>query len=310
MVQTDIKKVLAYSTCSQLGYMVAAIGAGSQLAGFFHLFTHAFFKALLFLAAGSIIHAVHSNEMKDMGGLAKKMKLTTVLFGIGTLAIAGIPPFAGFFSKDLLLEALEHHRIAWAVGLLTAGLTAYYMGKSFFLAFMGTARTEGASHAHESGPLMTVPMGILAVLAFGAGFFGPTFARTIHVEMEPLHVTTTGIAALVMAVGGLGMAYALHGTASSTVDGPAPVSSLRAFVKLRLVDRFYESLYRDVMMVLSRAIGWFDRYVIDGLMNVVGYLALEGGQGARVVQTGQPADYVFVVALGMIALMFWGYVGG
>ncbi len=152
VVQTDIKKVLAYSTCSQLGYMIAALGAGSLMAGYFHLTTHAFFKALLFLGAGSVIHAVHSNELSSMGGLAKKMKLTTVTFVVGALALAGFPGFSGFFSKDLILEALYEKQL-WgplALLMLAAFLTAFYMGRVVFLAFFGKP-SEAAEHAHESG---------------------------------------------------------------------------------------------------------------------------------------------------------------
>ncbi len=151
LVQTDIKKVLAYSTCSQLGYMVAALGAGSAFAGFFHLGTHAFFKALLFLAAGSVIHAVHSNSLADMGGLRKKMPWTALTFGLGALSLAGVPGFAGFFSKDLVLEAVEGKlgSIPWAMLLATAFLTAFYMGRVVIKAFFG-APSAKAAHAHEA----------------------------------------------------------------------------------------------------------------------------------------------------------------
>ncbi|MBI5497678.1 MAG: NADH-quinone oxidoreductase subunit L [Deltaproteobacteria bacterium] len=310
-VQTDVKKVLAYSTCSQLGYMVAAVGAGGKLAAYFHLTTHAFFKALLFLAAGSIIHGVHSNELPAMGGLWKKMKLTTVLFGIGVLAIAGIPGFSGFFSKDLVLEQLEHHTVVWVVGLLTAGLTAYYMGKAFVLAFAGEARSDGAAHAHESGLLMTGPMVLLAVLAVVAGFFANPFARLTHLAEPGFHLTTTGILALVLALGGLGAAWLFHGPrAKDPAAVPGFLAPVDALVKAGLVDRFYEWSYRVVMLGLAKIIGWVDRYLVDGVMNLFGWVALEGGAALRVVQTGRAPDYVFAVVVGLVALMAWGYVGG
>ncbi|HEX7602980.1 MAG TPA: NADH-quinone oxidoreductase subunit L, partial [Polyangiaceae bacterium] len=166
LVQTDIKKVLAYSTCSQLGYMVAALGAGSMMGGFFHLTTHAFFKALLFLAAGSAIHAVHSNEIGDMGGLAKKMPLTGAAFVIGALALAGIPGFSGFFSKDLVLESVEGKlgHVPWIALLFTAFLTAFYMGRVVVVAFFGKPSGEKAEHAHEAGWSMRGPLVVLATL--------------------------------------------------------------------------------------------------------------------------------------------------
>ena len=175
-VQTDIKKVLAYSTISQLGYMFLGLGVGSVSAGIFHLFTHAFFKALLFLGAGSVIHAVHSNEMKDMGGLRKKLPITSITFFIGTLAIAGLPYFSGFHSKEAILgnawAAADQmggtwlHYLPFAFGILTAGMTAFYMFRLYFKTFEGKPKNEHAfAHAHESPWTMTVPLCILAVLS-------------------------------------------------------------------------------------------------------------------------------------------------
>ena len=184
LVQTDIKKVLAYSTCSQLGYMVAALGAGSVLGGFFHLTTHAFFKALLFLAAGSAIHAVHSNDIGDMGGLAKRMPLTAAAFVVGALALAGIPGFSGFFSKDLVLEAVEGKlgSLPWAALLATAFLTAFYMGRVVFVAFFGKPSGDGAEHAHEPGWSMRGPLVVLAILAAGGGLLAAPFAKLYGAE--------------------------------------------------------------------------------------------------------------------------------
>nr|MBP6608394.1 NADH-quinone oxidoreductase subunit L [Deltaproteobacteria bacterium] len=172
LFQNDIKKVLAYSTCSQLGYMIAALGAGSLLGGFFHLTTHAFFKALLFLGAGSVIHAVHSNDLRDMGGLARKMPLTTLTFVIGALSLAGLPGLAGFFSKDLILEAVGEHGLSlWLVLLLvSAFLTAFYMGRLLLRVFFAPA-TEKSSHAHESGGFLLLPLVLLAVPALATGYF-------------------------------------------------------------------------------------------------------------------------------------------
>ena len=170
LVQDDIKKVLAYSTVSQLGYMVAAMGAGAYTAGLFHLWTHAFFKGLLFLGAGSVIHGVHSNNMSDMGGLRKKMPVTFGTFVAGTLALAGIFPFAGFFSKDEILAAFnyEGYTAVLAIGIIGAFITAFYMARTVFLTFYGTYKGHG--EPHESPRLMTVPMVILAGLAVVGGW--------------------------------------------------------------------------------------------------------------------------------------------
>lgn len=306
-VQDDLKKVLAYSTCSQLGLMVASLGAGAVMAGYFHLFTHAFFKALLFLGAGAVIHAVHTNDMRQMGGLFGKLKGTGTLFAIGVLALAGIAPLSGFFSKDLIMEALVEHPLAFALCMSTALLTPYYMGRAFFLTFLGKPRSHGAEHAHESPALMLVPMGILAVPAVLAGFYAAPFARAIGGEYH-FHFGAVGIAALVLALGGFALAYALHGRkAPETGAAPSPV---KAFLRAGYVDRFWEWGYRQALLVLAGAIAWFDRYVIDGVMNFFGWAALEGGSRLRTMQTGQAQDYVFFVFLAVIALAAWGYIGG
>jgi NADH-quinone oxidoreductase subunit L len=307
MVQDDIKKVLAYSTCSQLGLMVAGIGAGALMGGYFHLFTHAFFKALLFLAAGSVIHGVHTNDMREMGGLFQHMKVTGTLFAIGILALAGIAPFAGFFSKDLILEGLEHHPVAFAMCMSTAFLTPFYMGRAFFLTFVGKPRTHHAEHAHESHAPMLIPMLILAVPAVIAGFYAPAFAERIgaHYHFE---LGAVGIAGLVLALAGLGVAYVVYGRrAPDLAAAPSPV---KAFLRAGYVDRLWEYGYRRLMLVLSSAIAWFDRYIIDGVMNLFGWAALEGGARLRTMQTGQAQDYVFLVFLAVIALAAWGYIGG
>ena len=207
-VQTDIKKVLAYSTISQLGYMFLGLGVGSVSAGIFHLFTHAFFKALLFLAAGSVIHAVHSNEMKDMGGLRKKLPITWFTFLIGTLAIAGLPYLSGFHSKEAILgnayAAAEQmggtwlHYLPFAFGILTAGMTAFYMFRLYFKTFEGKPQNEHAfDHAHESPWTMTVPLCVLAVLSMcsaGIPFAPQSDGHAVGAADEGSHVTPTWFA--------------------------------------------------------------------------------------------------------------------
>jgi NADH-quinone oxidoreductase subunit L len=306
VVQTDIKKVLAYSTVSQLGYMMAALGAGALMGGYFHLTTHAFFKALLFLGAGSIIHAVHTQELDEMGGLLKKMPLTSGAFIIGTLALAGIPVFSGFFSKDLILESVLHAAqhdspLYWIpLVLLVAGvaLTAFYMGRVLFLAFFGEP-SEKVAHAHESGVPVLVSLGILAVLATVAGFGGAWLAGLYGVEHYSFHITPIGVTGLLLALGGLGLAWLIYGRGQLQAL-PAAMVPLGDFIRAGWVDRSFLFLYRVVMRSLSDFIGWFDRYVIDGLMNLSGWIALEGGDRFRRLQTGQVGDYLYAVLIGVI----------
>lgn len=303
LVQTDLKKVLAYSTCSQLGYMVTALGAGSAFAGFFHLGTHAFFKALLFLAAGSVIHAVHSNELKDMGGLSKKMPLTTAAFGLGALSLAGVPPLAGFFSKDLVLHTLEG-KLAWVPWLALMGaafLTAFYMGRVLIKAFFG-APSAKAGHAHEGGPALWGPLVFLMVPAALSGFLGHALAEGMHAHYEVHLLSLTPLVATTMGLGGLVAAVLVFGR-----GGAAPLAAtLEGLDRGGLVDRLWEGLYRGALLRLAGVIGWFDRYVIDGVMNGLGYAAIALGAGVRRLQSGLIRDYAFAVAVGVVLLALWG----
>ncbi len=305
LVQTDIKKVLAYSTCSQLGYMVAALGAGSMVGGFFHLTTHAFFKALLFLCAGSAIHAVHSNEIGEMGGLARKMPLTAGAFIIGALALAGIPGFSGFFSKDLVLEAVEGKlgSVPWGLLLLTAGLTAFYMGKVVFVAFFGEPSGEKARHAHEPGWSMRGPLVVLAVLSLGGGVFTGTFAH-LHGEAYHFHFGLgPGIAAF-LGVGGFALAYTVYGGGKRDAK-PAVVGFVERIANTRAVNRVYEFGFKNVTLVIADGLAWVDRYIVDGLINMLGYTSLEAGRKARPIQTGVAPDYVLAVVLGAVCVGAW-----
>ncbi len=304
-VQTDIKKVLAYSTCSQLGYMVAALGAGSVMGGYFHLTTHAFFKALLFLGAGSVIHAVHSNEMSDMGGLWKRMKLTTIVFVIGSISLAGIPGLAGFFSKDLILESMleSGHTVPWLMLLGAAFLTAFYMGRVLFTAFFGEP-SEKAKHAHEGGWEMQLPLVLLAIPALGAGYFASRFAGLWHLEYE-LHLNLEAGAASGLAILGFVVAYVMYGR-GAPVATPAILRPIAKLAASGALDRFYEGLYRVLGLKLAGAIGFFDRYVVDGLINLSGYLTLTTGQKLRRLQSGNVRDYVFVIAFAIFALSAFG----
>jgi NADH-quinone oxidoreductase subunit L len=302
LVQNDIKKVLAYSTCSQLGYMVAALGAGSAFAGFFHLGTHAFFKALLFLAAGSVIHAVHSNLLSDMGGLRKKLPVTTGAFVIGALSLAGFPLLAGFFSKDLVLTALEGKAgwVPWAMLMGSAFLTAFYMGRVLIKAFWGPVSAK-AEHAHEAGVLFDIPLAILSALALSAGFLGPKLAWLNFTVYEAHFVGLTPIAATVMALGGLGAAIAVFGK-----GGKAPLAgAIERLDAAAYVDRAWAAGYREVLGGVSRVSGWVDRYLIDGLVNLSGWATIEAAEGVKKVQTGKIRDYVMVLGAGALALVFW-----
>jgi len=322
IVQTDIKKVLAYSTCSQLGYMVAALGGGSLMGGYFHLTTHAFFKALLFLAAGSVIHAIHSNEISDMGGLWNRMKLTTVVFVIGSLALAGIPLLSGFYSKDLILESLyeatHHDPIYWIPFIactVTAGLTAYYMGRVILLAFFGE-ESEKVSHAHEHGLAMSGPLVLLATLAVFAGFGGGQLGHLYGVHdyhFSVLHVTPVGGLAFLMALSGFGGAYALH-TAGMGEGLKTSLVPLGDFIKSGPVDRIWVAIYRQVLHGVADALGWFDRYIIDGLINAFGAWCLNFGEQIRGMQTGRINDYMHVVLMAILILaavsQVWLRMGG
>jgi NADH-quinone oxidoreductase subunit L len=286
-VQDDIKRVLAYSTVSQLGYMVAALGVGAWTAGVFHLFTHAFFKALLFLGSGSVIHACHTNNMSEMGGLKDHMKTTYYTFVIGTLALAGIFPLAGFWSKDeILLGAFKNdYPFILILGLIGAGMTATYMGRAVFLTFHG--RYRGHGHPHESPPSMAYPLIALAVPSVliglinapGVEFFAHVVRFTIPgVEFEPPeHAFNLGLAgiSLLVAVGGLALSYYLWGTEREPVvriERVAPLNALRTLlVEKYYLDRlFVDGVIGSIKGPIARAAYWFNQRVIDGIVNAIG----------------------------------------
>lgn len=308
LVQTDIKRVLAYSTCSQLGYMVAAVGAGAVFPAYYHLMTHAFFKALLFLGAGSVIHAVHSNELKDMGGLAKKMPITAVTFGAGVLAIAGFPGFSGFFSKDAILEGI-YEAGAWVpltLLLLSALLTAFYMGRIYILAFWG-AQGERSSHAHESPLTMTIPLLVLGAGAVSVGWFGHPFAEVLGRSFH-FHFGSLGVVATSLGLAGLGLAALVYGKHRLVADEAVALRSLRQFVSAAWVDRAYAAGFRGGALPVARLIGWFDRYVIDGFINLVGWSGLAVSRRLQRVQTGNTLDYLVAVVVGTILVLVVGRV--
>jgi NADH-quinone oxidoreductase subunit L len=301
LVQRDIKRVLAFSTCSQLGYMVAALGAGNAFAGFFHLGTHAFFKALLFLCAGSVIHAVHSNDLSDMGGLRRKLPLTTAAFVIGALSLAGVPGFAGFFSKDLVLSSLEGRGgwVPWAMLMACAFLTAFYMGRVIIKAFFGALSKQG-EHAHEGSLAMTLPLVVLAVPSLLSGLLGGALATQLRAEYH-LHLGLTPLLASALALLGLLGAVVVFGK-----GGTAPLAgTLERLDAYSAVDKAWAAAYRVGLLGTSAVLGWVDRYVVDGLINLSGWVTIEAGVAVRRIQTGRVRDYALAVAAGAaVAVLF------
>jgi NADH-quinone oxidoreductase subunit L len=315
IAQNDIKRVLAYSTISQLGYMMMAMGIGTAMsysAGIFHLFTHAFFKALLFLAAGSVIHALHEQNILKMGGVGRKMKITMWTFAFGMLALSGIVPFSGFWSKDAILsEALAHDPVLFAVGIVTAFLTAFYMARLFFLVFTGEPRDQGAAkHAHESPAVMTVPLVILAVPTLIAGFVSlpnrPWLADWLMGrEMEGHVDLVVLIASTVVGIAGLLLGWALYGRRGAVRDDAAAASS--AWYRI-LQNKFYiDELYRNVFVKpyrgLGSALNWFDRSVVDGAVRLVAGASIGLGRLGTRLQNGQVQTYGLISLLGLAVLV-------
>jgi len=307
-VQTDIKRVLAYSTVSQLGYMMAAIGAGFASAGFLHLLTHGIFKALLFLGAGAVIHAVGTNDIFRMGGLARTMPQTAIAFIVGTVSLAGVPFFAGFFSKEEILGAVLAGGFPGPFGMLlfVAFLTAFYMFRVVFVAFFGAAAAghgTGDHHVHDAPPSMALPLGILALLSVGIGvlfaFWHP------RAEFEELGWLTP--TAVVVAFAGILFAYlvyqrrAVSADTLATIFGPIRAAALRRF----WIDDIFAFVYRGPMLGLAKLVGWVDRYLVDGILNVLSAWTLTAGDRMRRIQSGRAQDYVYGIALGVLLLLVW-----
>ena len=308
-VQTDIKRVLAYSTVSQLGYMMAAIGAGFASAGFLHLLTHGIFKALLFLGAGAVIHAVGTNDIFEMGGLRRRMPQTAIVFVIGTLSLAGVPLFAGFFSKEEILGAVfaGGFPVPFAMLLLGAFLTAFYMFRVVFVTFAGTpaasqSRHHGAeTYAHDAPPFMALPLWILALMCVGVGALFTVW----HPEAEFEAPRWLTAAAVGIALAGIALAYLVYQRRAISADGLA-----RAFAPIReaalrrfWIDDVFAGIYGWLMLPFSRLVGWTDRYFVDGILNVLSAWTLMAGAGLRRIQSGRAQDYVYGIALGVLALM-------
>jgi NADH-quinone oxidoreductase subunit L len=321
LAQNDIKKVLAYSTISQLGFMFAAVGVGAYVAAVFHVVTHAFFKALLFLGSGSVIHGVHDEQdMRRMGGLRKWMPITSVTFLIGVLAIAGIPPLAGFWSKDEILLAEYDESIALAAVLMvTAFLTAVYMTRQYVTVFTGKPRfDEHEVHPHESGWLMTVPLIVLAGLTLVGGALNLPFLSSeshfLQQWLEPVvpfetHLTldtgmkvTIAVMSALTALAGAIVGWVVYRRRAAQADVTEPAMLERAWY----IDWAYSKVVDGPGRMLFDAAAWFDRRVIDGAVNGVGWVARGTGSNLRTVQNGLVRSYAMVVAIGAFLLV--GYV--
>ena len=333
LAQNDIKKVLAYSTVSQLGYMFLALGVMGYTSAFFHVLTHAFFKALLFLGAGSVIHGMSDEQdMRRMGGLRGKLPITFITMLIGCLAISGIPPFAGFFSKDeILSHVFEHSKLMWGIGVFTSFLTAFYMFRLLFLTFFGEFRgtDEQRHHLHESPLSMTLPLMVLAVLSavgglmgapmllggkhYLASFLAPLF--TYSKEITPAAFTAElphdtellliGVSVAV-AVLGIGLAYVLY---VARATRPAPDENHRSALDNLVyhkyyIDELYNALFVRPTMALSKGLyKYVENGVIDPIANGVGRLTLAGGQLLRFVQTGSVETYLLLMVLGIVLIL-------
>ncbi len=307
-VQTDIKRVLAYSTVSQLGYMMAAMGAGFASAGFLHLLTHGIFKALLFLGAGAVIHAVGTNDIFRMGGLARKMPQTAIVFIVGTVSLAGVPFFAGFFSKEEILGAVLAGGFPGPFGMLlfAAFLTAFYMFRVVFVTFFGApAAGHGTDdhHGHDAPPSMALPLWILALLSVGIGILFAVWHP--RAEFEELGWLTP--AAVAVAFAGIVFAYLVYQRRAVSADtlasvfGPIRAAALRRF----WIDDIFTFIYRGLMLGLAKLVGWVDRYVVDGILNVLSAWTLTAGDRLRRIQSGRGQDYVYGIALGVLLLLVW-----
>jgi NADH-quinone oxidoreductase subunit L len=317
--QTDIKRVLAYSTMSQIGFMMFALGVSGYggeaglgfSASFFHLFTHAFFKSLLFLSAGSIIHFVHSNEMTDMGGLRKYMPITNAVFLLACLAISGIPPFSGFFSKEeILLAAYNKNILVYGLALFTSGLTAFYMFRLYFMIFWNKEAEAHDSHHAEGTWSMKLPLIILAIPAVISGFipFG-TFISSDGIPLEShLHLMFS-IAPVLFAVVGIGLAFNMYKKQNDLSD---KMSNVFGRLYETTLHKFYiDELYlwvtkRVIFNLIGKPAAWFDKNIIDATMVQSGEQTNSLAGRLRFLQSGKLQDYMmyFFAALLIMFLLF------
>ncbi len=312
--QTDIKRVLAYSTMSQIGYMMLALGVSKYggheglgyMASMFHLFTHAMFKALLFLGAGAIIHAVHSNFMNDMGGLRKHLPITHITFLIACLSISGIPPFAGFFSKDeILAAALEHNKILFFVEWAVAGITAFYMFRIYFAIFWGRDR-EYHHTPHEAPATMTIPLIILAIGAAFSGFI--PFHDLVTSDGKPFSTSldmAVAIPSVLVGILGIAVAWVMYKKESPLPDRLASTfkySYKWAYNKFYIDEVYLFITKKIIFRYISQPVAWFDRHIVDGTMNAIANVTQNVSFRIREFQSGQLQKYAFAFVTGAITL--------
>jgi NADH-quinone oxidoreductase subunit L len=329
LFQNDIKKVLAYSTVSQLGIMFLGLGVGAYTGAVFHVMTHAFFKALLFLGAGSVIHAVSGEQdIRKMGGLQKVLPVTHLTFLIGTIAISGIPPFSGFFSKDeILAHAYAHNPVYWVIGLVGSMMTAFYMFRLYFLTFKGEFRgtKEQKEHLHESPSTMTFPLMVLAVLSiFGgllgiplihgahwlAGYLAPVVGKATlfmggnHHASVAHELLMMGIA-VAAAIFSIMMAHSIFMKNKSVPGDPEKLSGFKKLVYHKYnVDEIYDALIRKPLDVIADyGYRFMELRIVDGMVNGVGWAVTECGSLIRQAQTGKIGFYIFVMTLALIAAL-------
>jgi len=320
--QTDIKRVLAYSTMSQIGYMMFSLGVSKYggedglgyTASMFHLFTHAMFKALLFLGAGAVIHFIHSNEMKDMGGLRKYLPITHITFLIACLAIAGVPPFAGFFSKEeILLAAYQHNPTIYWIALITSGLTAFYMFRLYFSIFWNkdispSPQGEGRGEVHhgEGGFAMMMPLLLLAVGAAAAGFipFGH-FVSSDGKALESEFHLQFSILPVALGLAGIFTAMLLYKKQNDKPDKIA--ASLSGLYKAAYHKFYIDEVYlfitqKIIFNLIGKPAAWFDKNVVDGLVNLTGNTTLKISEGIKRIQSGKVQQYAIYFLAGVIGL--------
>ena len=306
--QDDIKRILAYSTLSQLGYMISAIGLAAPGAAMFHLFTHAFFKALLFLGAGAIIHALHhEQDIWKMGGLSKKMKVTFLAFTAGYLALIGAPFLSGFFSKDaILLAAWQQNKLIFLLALLTAFLTAFYMTRLFVVTFLGQTRSDAADHAHDGPVAMTGPLVILAVLSVIAGYgfiSNPALGHDLAHSLHAAHEKGGAMLVMILATGAFAVGT---GTGFVLYKGQAKDPILIPLFKNKFYfDELYAALIAGTQDLLATISRYFDQWFVDGLL-VRGLSGATWATGfvLRFLQVGNLQAYSFLFGLGVVATIY------
>ena len=356
VTQNDIKKGLAYSTVSQLGYMVMGMGVGAYGAGLFHLLTHAYFKAMMFLGSGSVIHGMEevvghdpdvAQDMRVMGGLRKYMPITAITFFIGTLAISGIPPFAGFWSKDeILASTFRANPVLWAIGFLTAGLTAFYMFRMYFTTFEGEFRgtdknllaivkaensigkesqaasdshSHHASKPHESPLTMTLPLMVLAIPSMLIGLVGTPlgnyFEYFIHAPSEKItEVPVEGFTPefLLMAgssvgIGLIGISLAILMYLQKKIDPSAIAKSIEPLYKLSKNKWYIDEIYNSVFVIgsrrLARQVLEVDAKIVDGVVNLAGFVTVVSGEGLKYFENGKAQFYALVIFIGVLGLV-------